>query len=215
MRNPTREDAPESTSADRPAKARLLLPCRLGLVIAGTTGPSQKPSGFAPARPPRLLQRTCLRLVAKASQKLGFLRTGLLHPDGRRPELAPSLRRPVRSVRACSKPTFPCSVRVSVGRGRGTLDDGFTPRGSEWRTWIVVLTIALIGATSAVPLWHAEHDADDACVICHLRHHAVADLTGVPRVTPVAAPTPVRPAFRLRWMAADHGYQIPPRAPPA
>ena len=93
--------------------------------------------------------------------------------------------------------------------------EGFTRRGSDWRAWIVILTVAFVGATSAALLWHGEHRVDYDCVVCQFRHHAVADLTGVPQVKPVASPKPVRPALRLRWITADHGYQIPPRAPPA
>lgn len=95
------------------------------------------------------------------------------------------------------------------------MNNRFTRRGPDWRTWVVMLTVALIGATSAAFIWHGEHRADHDCVVCQLRHHTVADLTGVLPVGPVASAESVTIAPRFHWMTAARGCQTSPRAPPA
>lgn len=95
------------------------------------------------------------------------------------------------------------------------MHEGFTRRGPDWRTWIVILTVALIGATSTAPAWHGEHHADHNCVVCQLRQHTAADLTEVPQVRPLASAESIKTAPPFSWISSDDGYQIPPRAPPA
>lgn len=95
------------------------------------------------------------------------------------------------------------------------MHNGFTRRGPDWRLRIIALMIALAGAASTSPVWHEEHGADQDCVVCHVRHHAVADLTDALRIRPVGAAERIGPTARLTWMTVDHGYQVPPRAPPA
>ena len=95
------------------------------------------------------------------------------------------------------------------------MHEGFTRRGPGWRKLIVVLAIALIGAASVSTVWHGWHDADQDCAVCQLRHHAVADLAGVPQVRPADVPERFMPASTARWIAADRGSQVPARAPPA
>ena len=92
---------------------------------------------------------------------------------------------------------------------------GFTRRGPDWRKWIVMLAVALIGATSVSSIWHGPHDADQDCAVCSLRHHAVADLVGALPTGPADTPELGVPAPTQRWIAADHGSQLPARAPPA
>ena len=70
---------------------------------------------------------------------------------------------------------------------------GFTRRGPDWRRWIVVLAVTLIGATSVSTIWHGPHDADQDCAVCSLRHHADADLVGVSPAGPVETPEPGHP----------------------
>ena len=95
------------------------------------------------------------------------------------------------------------------------MHEGFTRRGLGWRKLIVVLAIALIGAASVSTVWHGWHDADRDCAVCQLRHHAVADLAGVPQVRPADVPERFMPASTARWIAADRSSQVPARAPPA
>lgn len=92
---------------------------------------------------------------------------------------------------------------------------GFTRRGPDWRRWIVVLAVALIGATSVSTVWHGPHDADQDCAVCSLRHHAVADLVGASPIGPADTSEPGIPAATPLWFAADHTSQLPARAPPA
>ena len=100
-------------------------------------------------------------------------------------------------------------------KGRTSMHNGFTRRGPDWRTCIVVLAVALIGAASASTIWHGEHGADQDCAICQLRHHSVADLSTAPDLDPIGSPEPFAQTPVLRWVASDHGSQIPARAPPA
>ena len=92
---------------------------------------------------------------------------------------------------------------------------GFTRRGPDWRRWIVVLAVALIGATSVSAVAHGPHEADQDCAVCSLRHDAVADLAGVSLPGPVDTPEPGIPAATPLWITADHTPQLPARAPPA
>ena len=95
------------------------------------------------------------------------------------------------------------------------MHDGFTRRGPGWRSCIVILAIALIGAASVSTVWHEWHDADQDCAVCQLRHHAVADLIGVPQVKSADLPEPFMQPSTVPWTAADRSSQVPARAPPA
>lgn len=84
----------------------------------------------------------------------------------------------------------------------------------SWRIWIVVLTLALVGATSASSVWHGQHTTDHGCVVCQLRHHAVADLAGAPRTRPVDTTEPVSVTAFAEGIAYQPRSSIPTRAPP-
>jgi len=88
-------------------------------------------------------------------------------------------------------------------------------RGSGWRATIVVLAIALVGATSVAAFWHGPHGADQDCAVCQLRQHSVVDLAGTPQLGTVGSPEPVRSVLHVRWIAPDPVDQTPSRAPPA
>ena len=92
---------------------------------------------------------------------------------------------------------------------------GFTRRGLDWRAWIVVLVVGLIGATSAWTVWHEEHGPDQDCTVCQLRHQTVADLSGAPPVRSVDTSAPVSAIPFVARMASDLRSQTPVRAPPA
>ena len=95
------------------------------------------------------------------------------------------------------------------------MHEGFTRRGPGWRMSIVVLAIALIGAASVSTVWHGWHDADQDCAVCQLRHHAVADLIGVPQVRPADVLERFMRPSAVGWITADRSSQVPARAPPA
>ncbi len=95
------------------------------------------------------------------------------------------------------------------------MHEGFTRRGPDWRRWIVILAVALIGATSVATIWHGPHDVDQDCAVCSLRHHVVADLVGALLTGPADTSEPGIPAASPRWIAANHASQLPARAPPA
>ena len=92
---------------------------------------------------------------------------------------------------------------------------GSTRRGPGWRTWTVILAVALIGAASVSTVWHGSHEADQDCAVCSLRHHAVADLTGALLAGPAVAAEFAVPAAPVRRITSDHASQLPARAPPA
>ena len=91
----------------------------------------------------------------------------------------------------------------------------FTRRGPGWRSWIVVLAIALIGVAPVSTVGHESHDADQDCAVCQLRHHTVADLIGVPQVRPADVLERFIQPSTAWWIAADRSSQVPARAPPA
>lgn len=95
------------------------------------------------------------------------------------------------------------------------MHEGFTRRGPGWRSLIVVLAIALIGAASVSSIWHGWHDADQDCAVCQLRNHAVADLIGAPQVGPADVPERFMQPSAARRIATDRSFQVPARAPPA
>lgn len=88
-------------------------------------------------------------------------------------------------------------------------------RGPDWRRWIVVLAVALVGATSVASIWHEPHEADQDCAVCSLRHHVAADLVGAQPVAPAGTVEFAVQAAPVRRMLSDHASQLPARAPPA
>ena len=93
--------------------------------------------------------------------------------------------------------------------------DGFAGRGPVWRTWFVIVAVALISAASAPSIWHGEHGTDQDCAVCQLRHQPAADLSAVFQISLVASPERFVHAQILEWVPTHHGFQIPARAPPA
>ena len=87
--------------------------------------------------------------------------------------------------------------------------------GPRWRTWIVVLVVAFVGATSASTGWHGAHGTDQGCMVCQLRHHTVADLDEAPRIWPLDTPEPVESSALIEGIAYHQRSSIAARAPPA
>ena len=74
--------------------------------------------------------------------------------------------------------------------------------------------VAVVGATAVSAAWHAEHDADQNCVVCKLRHQPVTDLSGAIHVGPIATPARLIGPSGDQWSPADTDAQVPARAPP-
>ena len=100
-------------------------------------------------------------------------------------------------------------------KGRTFVHDRFARCGPEWRTWIVILAVALIGAASTSTMWHGEHGVDQDCAVCQLRHQPAADLSAALQVGPAESPEPFVLPPAMAWVPIHHGSQIPARAPPA
>ncbi len=90
------------------------------------------------------------------------------------------------------------------------------PRRSRgWRTWIAVLALALVGATSAATAWHEEHAGDTDCAVCQLRHQSADILPGSPQFEPTEIAEPPARAPLTGVVASGHARLLPARAPPA
>ena len=100
-------------------------------------------------------------------------------------------------------------------RGGDTPIEGPARFGPRCPIWIVVLVVALVGATSASTVWHRDHGTDKGCVVCQLRYHSVADLAGAPRIRPHVTPEPVAASGFVVGIAHHSRSSIPTRAPPA
>ena len=91
---------------------------------------------------------------------------------------------------------------------------GLTRRSHGWRTWIAILAIALVGATSAAAVWHGEHAGDQDCAVCQLRHQPAAELSASLPIGPADYPEPFEPDPDAGWIGSDHFRRLPARAPP-
>lgn len=92
---------------------------------------------------------------------------------------------------------------------------GLTSRRPDWRTWIAIAAIALVGATSTAAVWHTPHDADQDCAVCQLRRHqSSADLSTYAGLRCGDVTEPLTEAPRLPRFSSEHHGRIPARAPP-
>ena len=90
-------------------------------------------------------------------------------------------------------------------------------RGFGWRTWIVVLALALAlaGATITAAICHEEHAAGYDCVACQLRHQPAAELSGSLQIGFSDVSAPLEQAGDGGWIASGHSRSLSVRAPPA
>ena len=95
------------------------------------------------------------------------------------------------------------------------LRPGLVRRRLDWRACVAILAVVLIGSTAAVSVGHGEHAPDQDCAVCHLRHHAVADLSAPPEVTPLNTPEAFRADGTVVLTVSDPQSQTPARSPPA
>ena len=87
--------------------------------------------------------------------------------------------------------------------------------GSGWRAWIVVLALAIAGATVAAALCLEEHAVDHDCVACQLRHQPAAELSGSLQVSFSDVSAPLEQADDSGWFPSGHSRSLSARAPPA
>ena len=87
--------------------------------------------------------------------------------------------------------------------------------GSVWRTWIVILTLAVAGAAIAAAICHEEHAADHDCVACQLRHQPAAELSGSLQIGFSNVSAPLKHAGDGGWISSGHFRSLSARAPPA
>jgi len=92
---------------------------------------------------------------------------------------------------------------------------GLVRGGSGCRAWIVVLALALAGATVVATVCHEEHAADQDCAVCQLRHQPAAELSGSAHIGFADVPEPLEQAVDGGWIASVHFRRLPARAPPA
>ncbi len=88
-------------------------------------------------------------------------------------------------------------------------------RGFGWGTWIVVLALALAGATITAAICHEEHVAGHDCVACQLRHQPAAELSGSLQIGFSDVSAPLEQAGDGGWIASGHSRSLSARAPPA
>ena len=87
--------------------------------------------------------------------------------------------------------------------------------GSGWRAWIVVLALAIAGATVAAAICLEEHAVDHDCVACQIRHQPAAELSGSLQVSFSDVSAPLEQADDSGWSASGHSRSLSARAPPA
>ena len=97
----------------------------------------------------------------------------------------------------------------------GSVHTGSARLGSGWRAWIVVLALAVAGATFAAAICLEEHAVDHDCVACQLRHQPAVELPGSLQIGFSVVSAPLEQADDGGWFASGHSRSISARAPPA
>ena len=98
---------------------------------------------------------------------------------------------------------------------RGSTHAGPARRGSAWRAWIVILTLAVAGATIAAAICYEEHAVGHDCVACQLRHQPGAELSGSLQLGFSGVSAPLEQTGDGGWIASGHSRSLSVRAPPA
>jgi len=98
---------------------------------------------------------------------------------------------------------------------RGSQHAGAARLGSGWRTWIIVLALAVAGATIAAAICHEEHAAGHDCVTCQLQHQPAAELSGSLQIGFSDLSAPLEQTGDGGWIASGHFRSLSARAPPA
>ena len=88
-------------------------------------------------------------------------------------------------------------------------------RGSVWRAWVAILTLAVTGAAIAAAICHEEHAAGHDCTACQLRHQPAAELSGSLQIGFSNVSAPLKRAGDGGWISSGHSRSLSARAPPA
>lgn len=101
-----------------------------------------------------------------------------------------------------------------IRRGRAHTRLAFRSRTSC--AWIVVLVMVVAGAAAAAEVFcHEEHEGDQHCAVCQLRHQPAAELSGSLQIGFAEIAEPLQLATDGEWIASGHFARLPARAPPA
>ena len=92
---------------------------------------------------------------------------------------------------------------------------GLPRRGSGRRAWLVVLATALAGIMASEVICHEEHEVDQDCTVCQLRHQPAAELPGSPRIGYADVPESIEPADDGESITSGRFRRLPARGPPA
>ena len=84
-------------------------------------------------------------------------------------------------------------------------------RSPGWRAWIAVLAVTLAGAAAT---FCEDHDDDQGCAVCQLRHHSAADPSGAVCVGPADVAELVDTLTRDGCVTSDGFSRLPARGPP-
>lgn len=83
-----------------------------------------------------------------------------------------------------------------------------------WPAWVVILLLAVAGATAVPAVWHADHGPDQDCAVCKLGHEPVADLADDSQTAPLE-PSADLPELLARWAVVVASSPVPARGPPS
>ncbi len=75
--------------------------------------------------------------------------------------------------------------------------------------------MVVAGAAAAEVLCHEEHEADQLCAVCQLRHQPAAELSGPLQIGFAEVAEPLEQAADGEWIASGHFPRLPARGPPA
>lgn len=98
---------------------------------------------------------------------------------------------------------------------RGSVHTGLVRRGYGWRAWIFVLAMLLAGATVAEAVCHEEHEVDQDCAVCQLRHQPAAEPSASVEAGYADIAQPGESVDDSGWTAPGHLRSRSARGPPA
>lgn len=100
-----------------------------------------------------------------------------------------------------------------MGEQRGHRYARVDRQATLWRAWLVILLVAVSGATAIPAIWHVDHGPDQDCAVCKLGHEPVADLADGSQTTPPETAVGI-PDILARWVVVATISPAPARGPP-
>ena len=97
----------------------------------------------------------------------------------------------------------------------GSVHTGLVRRGYGWRAWIFVLALLLAGVTVAEAVCHEEHEVDQDCAVCQLRHQPAAEPSASVHIGYADAAQPGEPTDDGGLTTPGHLRRHFARGPPA